>query len=1312
MESDYYAHVNRLLKEYDLIEKAVLDSRGITTIQDMQTTIEATRLATEEVHTFSEAMPSKGLYSIKIRSFQERRDEKATVHPVPITIDSDRKYVSTLLVTQIPEKIKCKLNYLIPHKLKQFQYSFNFAAWKDIDMKLVNTETGEFIFEGLPFAEGQNLLAIRSTNAADISCNQLIKIILNTIPMVASNFYPIQNYYTSNVFQRIGVEFNKSGYTGDSSEGINIVSFKLDGNELLPQATVVTTQETYKASAGIEYTPKDPLPDGQHDILVQAQSNVGVSQAIWSFYVDTQAPTITIEAVAPYSPRAPAFAEASAGKPDKPLVIHYTTSDNFSTFLKSGTARIYDSKGNFVTEIATFETQANGDNYIEWDGRNRDVQSQVPPFVEDGIYTLKIKAFDEAGNYAIAEIPIEIDSTPPAIYEADVSPNPMTSNQKTLNFGCRTTEDSIVMLRLINRETKNAIGYAAQAKALREGDEPKANYSWNYGDSSYGAPEDGLYDLEITAQDKAGNISAPTTVEAIRIDRTPPVIFAHHTDPYVLSNTGSTPYTTTLYYQLSEENDKAVNRAGPRSSFSGSAVKVKVKLYNENTGELLWVRDDRPNSLTEANKVTWDASSTKFGKGAYKFQIVAEDKYGNISEAFATTVKDGIAPIISFPFNDQEVSGTIAIRGVAMDPDWTNPFGFKDYRIYIAKGTRGIPSDLGSLDPIVYQDKFIEVPTINRTDTSARNVSLRPLQQDSTLAYLYTNGLENGEYTLLLVVDEESPGTSVASVRTINIKNDPSSTAINYPVIKLGEIPKEIEFKSDGSVTLPINFINSVKPANVHIEIIKQLNNDTMANEGVVYYKYLPNIPGAIYTGKPDYKPGTNLGYFIWMDGDGWHVRWSSDGNNHHFTGSLMAAGEISNLKTVNWNYTSTGSPFITWNVTLSGSEGGFDFDTNATQLIFIPKIDEDPNTPTFSASNVYVGLTKYQFQFLPIMLTPTPYSLTPTVWDGKLDTGAFADNGKYIVRIRAEGVDGNGLSTDEAVVSIKTPFELKDIQVENPKFDPVGAPDRVSIFYNLSKDALVSAKVYRAGWGGGLVSTLTEEAYVPGNLNSDRKLSISWRGNYPNAGGTQTVSFGDYYIVLKASAVDGSDSKETKIEGINIKGATGASLAVLDDIGELKRFNGGMERIAEGSSPYYFEAVGSGRYYPPKEFSYTLNAKGSQWAKTYPYVPYALLAHRYFKKVKTNIDASFVGNIRRIWYPVNTHDDDETLIKHDISSLQKTFTDIDTSEAFSGTLKADELIAVKGPDCQRAFKTAGLKFDVYSLTGSSPEGNPFILDT
>ena len=1157
-----------------------------------------------------EGKPTGVYQSVTIEAFTNGDPKRGFFFPV--TVDGQNRWVSAVTVKKAPSAIKGVAKTFLPKKMKYFEYSENFAAWKPI----ANVdEWGNFTIKDLKLAEGQNVIAFKAETWTGLKTNQQLKIVLNTIPMQPSQFKPLPEFYVSIGNPEISVEFNKSEYSGSfEAESINIKKVLLDGVDV--PFEIERTMETYHPKTKVSLKPSQPLSDGEHQVMVVAESNVGVAQAAWSFYVDTSAPSVAIEPLQPYSPRAP-------------VTIRYAVSDEVSPNLRSVRCDLYDKNDNPVTTIATADSISKGDNYFTLDS------STLGASISDGSYKVKIKAFDLAGNAAVAEMPLVVDSTPPTIGPVALTPIPMTSKSNELRLNAEVSEKAMVIIKLNNLSNKTTTAYLAQTTDLPL---PTAyfssSYAWSYNNSFTPGPEDGLYRIEVIARDEAGNESAPRTLEAVRIDRTPPTIFGQIANPYVLTNIGANAYKTTLAYSLRE------NGLGDK----GEGVGVKVKIFNATTGKLADAYEEAPASLTEENKIVWH-STTEQLKGAYKFQIIAIDDVGNSAIAYSTCVKDGIAPVISFPAEDAEISGLVSIRGTAMDPDWSNDKPFKQYRVYLARGDKSkmeaatILSQASALLPAA-----LEVPLIHRGG-GASNISLRPLQNDATLAYLNTNGLENGEYTILVIVDEES-GDSLSVTRLINVNNNSfSSSAMTSPYIKLKPLASTVDFKADDSVKLPIGFINSVKPANVYVEIVEPRRSVAGANEDsekVVFFKYFPNILGAPFIGKPDYKAGTDLGYFIWSDESGYHIRWSADGSSHKFSGNLIAMGGTVNITGGNSSVSSIGS-MISWNKTISGGEGGFDFTADGGQLMITPKLDEDPTSPSIYADNVYLGITKQTQQYLPLVIDVAgqrlvnltemgkPSSSSTAVlpsgldWDGRLDTGAYVDNGNYIVRVIAEGVDGQGLASAEAVVNVTTPFELKVKEATNKEFSSLSVPDRVSVFYNVSKDALITAQVQKEN--GEFVASLAAGKEGLGTLPTN-PLSLVWTGNYPDSDSTQVVTGGTYKLILTAVAKDGSGNRTETISGIKVVSfARNEALVKLGPIGEEIDYNDGFGlkkiRLAAGESPFYFEAKGYGNYHPVKDLTYTLTAQGKQKLTAYPYVPFAGLMHRGFDKVSVKVEVT-----------------------------------------------------------------------------------------
>jgi hypothetical protein len=55
-----------------------------------------------------------------------------------------------------------------------------------------------------------------------------------------------------------------------------------------------------------------------------------------------------------------------------------------------------------------------------------------------------------------------------------------------------------------------------------------------------------------------------------------------------------------------------------------------------------------------------------------------------------------------------------------------------------------------------------------------------------------------------------------------------------------------------------------------------------------------------IFEGKPTFAEGVDLGYFVWKEGDTWHIRWTTRGQLRQFSGSVVAeGGELKSLKRI-----------------------------------------------------------------------------------------------------------------------------------------------------------------------------------------------------------------------------------------------------------------------------------------------------------------------------------------------------------------------------------------------------------------------------
>jgi hypothetical protein len=65
-------------------------------------------------------------------------------------------------------------------------------------------------------------------------------------------------------------------------------------------------------------------------------------------------------------------------------------------------------------------------------------------------------------------------------------------------------------------------------------------------------------------------------------------------------------------------------------------------------------------------------------------------------------------------------------------------------------------------------------------------------------------------------------------------------------------------------------------------------------------FSYAASAQGERFEGKPAFAEGTELGYYLWRDGDTWKLRWTTMGRMRHFNGSVTAeGGQLRSLKRI-----------------------------------------------------------------------------------------------------------------------------------------------------------------------------------------------------------------------------------------------------------------------------------------------------------------------------------------------------------------------------------------------------------------------------
>ncbi|MCS5511234.1 Ig-like domain-containing protein [Curtobacterium flaccumfaciens pv. betae] len=362
--------------------------------------------------------------------------------------------------------------------------------------------------------------------------------------------------------------------TGTAEPGSIVIVRDRDGNEL--------GRDRANEAGDFSVRLDAPLPEGATDLVVVAADAVG-----------NESGPATATAVVPdtTAPDAPVVERQDLATPTGPVV---------GTAEPGSIVIIRDQDGD---EIGRGEANDDGDFSVELD----------EPLTE-GDHGLEVVAQDDAGNES-APSPVTVTAPDVTAPDAPISTTPEFLADGTGPFTGSAEPGSTVIVRDADG---NELG---RAEARDDGqftivlDEPL---------------DDGAHDLELVAQDEAGNVSSPTPVTVDVDDDAPnaPIV----TGPTDLAD-GKGPITGT---------------AEP-----GSTVIVRDEDGNEiGRGE---ANDDGDFSI-ELDEPLDD--------GDHKLELIAQDKAGNTSDETTTTVdvdtKAPTAPVVTSPSDLSDGKGPIS----------------------------------------------------------------------------------------------------------------------------------------------------------------------------------------------------------------------------------------------------------------------------------------------------------------------------------------------------------------------------------------------------------------------------------------------------------------------------------------------------------------------------------------------------------------------------------------------------------------------------------------------------------------------------
>jgi Tol biopolymer transport system component/flagellar hook assembly protein FlgD len=349
-------------------------------------------------------------------------------------------------------------------------------------------------------------------------------------------------------------------------------------------------------------------------------------------------------------------------------------------------------------------TQVTADVLGSWDTRT----------VADGTYTLRLVVHDQANNEIIKSAVIIVDNTYPTVSISDPRVGDYLAG--VVNIAGTAYDDNIQSSLLEYQDnsvpgTWHNIYSSAEAQNIQN----DTIFNWNAGSFN------GSHTIRVSVTDKTGKTSRAEV--SVILDNIRPMI------------------------SITSPSRESVNTGALEIVGEISDINLKNYLIKYGAGiepTQFWELKSSASSQV-GTLYTWQTTNVK--DGYYTLRYEAEDKAGNKSSYEFPIIIDNAPAIaeIQEPIANQVVRGTIDIKGIACDADFTT-YNFKRYEILYGQGS--LPASWTTLESLA-------VPKINETLTSWNTVGLTDGTYSLKLRSQDISGIT--EKTKTLIVDNSLP---------------------------------------------------------------------------------------------------------------------------------------------------------------------------------------------------------------------------------------------------------------------------------------------------------------------------------------------------------------------------------------------------------------------------------------------------------------------------------------------------------------------------------------------------------------------------
>lgn len=128
---------------------------------------------------------------------------------------------------------------------------------------------------------------------------------------------------------------------------------------------------------------------------------------------------------------------------------------------------------------------------------------------------------------------------------------------------------------------------------------------------------------------------------------------------------------------------------------------------------------------------------------------------------------------------------------------------------------------------------------------------------------------------------------------------------------------------------------------------------------------------GKYWEGRPAFTAGEATGYFIWQDTGGWHIRWTTKGKRHLFSGTITCDGNFVHFKAVSRDKTDyikqVSNRTIRFDAKAAGGADGIDFRLSPSSTVVEFNLTMDRAAAPLES--IRLGRGKHRPESMPVRI-------------------------------------------------------------------------------------------------------------------------------------------------------------------------------------------------------------------------------------------------------------------------------------------------------------------------------------------------------